>query len=254
SHDLRTPLASIRAAAGSLLQDEIEWDPETRREFAAAIDEEAARLNRLVGNLLDLSRVEGGALHPRKELYPLDALIRAAVERLAGHLAGRRLDIDLPPDLPPVPLDPVQIDQVLTNLLENAIKYTPDGAPIAVMAAVDGGGDAVIVSVADRGPGIPPAERAQVFDKFYRLRGNAHAAGTGLGLAIARRLVEAHGGRIWVDDHPGGGARFNLSLPLSAEAYGMNAPAWGDGAALDRPGVVAAGTVAARGAGPSRDA
>lgn len=229
SHDLRTPLAAIRAAAGSLLQEDIAWGPETRREFAAAIDEEAARLNRLVGNLLDVSRVDAGSLRARKELYPLDDLIRAAVERLAPRAVGRTVDVAIPADLPPIPLDAVQIDQVLTNLLENALKYSPDGAPIAVAAAVAPAGDAVLLEVADRGPGIPPAERRRIFDKFYRLRQDAHAPGSGLGLAIARGLVEAHGGRIRVDDRPGGGARFTFSLPLP--------PARRAGGREERPGL-----------------
>ncbi|HET8630029.1 MAG TPA: ATP-binding protein [Thermomicrobiales bacterium] len=216
SHDLRTPLAAIRAAAGSLLQEDIEWDPETRREFAATIDEEAARLNRLVGALLDMSRLEAGALRARTGLYPLDDLVRPVVARLAPRAADRPIAVDLPADLPPVPLDPVQIDQVLTNLLENALKYSPAGTPIAVTATREGG--AMVVRVADRGPGIPRHERAHVFDKFYRLRAAAPGAGSGLGLAIARGLVEAHGGHIWVEDTPGGGATFAFALPLEPAA------------------------------------
>lgn len=215
SHDLRTPLASIRAAAGGLLQEDIDWDPETRREFAAAIDEEALRLNHLVGNLLEMSRIDAGALDARTELYPLDSLLHAAVARLAPVTAGRPVEVVLPADLPPVPLDPVQIDQVLGNLLENAAKHTPAGAPIAVTVAIAPEGDAVRVSVADRGPGIPPAEHARIFDKFYRLPSAAPVAGSGLGLAIARGLVEAHGGRIGIEGRPGGGARFTFTLPLS---------------------------------------
>lgn len=218
SHDLRTPLASIRAAAGSLLQDDIEWDAETRREFAAAIDEEAARLNRLVGALLDMSRIEAGALRARKAFYPLDELMRAAVARLAPLAGGRPIAIDTPPDLPPVPLDPVQIDQVLANLLENALKYAPVDTPIAVAAMVrpapDGAGDEVVVGVADRGPGIAPADREGVFARFHRLPQHERLPGSGLGLAITRGFVEAHGGRIWVEEGPGGGARFVFSLPL----------------------------------------
>lgn len=214
SHDLRTPLVAIRAAAGNLLQEDIAWDAETRREFATAIDEEAARLNHLVGNLLDVSRIDAGSLRARKALYPLDALIRAAVERLASRTANQPIDVDLPADLPPVLLDAVQIDQALTNLLENALKYAPEGTPITVTAAVTPAVDAVLVEVADRGPGVPPAERQRIFDKFYRLRRDTHAQGSGLGLAIARGLIAAHGGRIWATDRPGGGARFIFALPL----------------------------------------
>ncbi len=220
SHDLRTPLASIRAAAGSLLQEDIEWDPETRREFAAAIDEEAARLNRLVGAMLDMSRIEAGALRARKELYPLDALIRTAIARLTPLAGDRPVVLDLAADLPPIPLDPVQIDQVLTNLLENAFKYSPAGTPLTIAVALravpDGKDDAVQVSVTDRGPGIAPVERERVFDKFYRLGKHEGVQGSGLGLAITRGLIEAHGGRIWVEEGVGGGTRFVFSLPLLA--------------------------------------
>jgi len=219
SHDLRTPLASIRAAAGSLLQEDIAWDPEARREFATAIDEEAARLNRLVGALLDMSRIEAGALRARKELYPLDDLIRTAIARLVPLVWDRPVELDVVADLPPVPLDPVQIDQVVANLLENAFKYSPDGTPLAVGIAPgtmpDDGSAAVLVSVADRGPGIAPAERERVFDKFYRLRAYEGVGGSGLGLAIARGLIEAHGGQIWVEGVAGDGARFVFSLPLT---------------------------------------
>lgn len=234
SHDLRTPLASIRAAAGSLLQDDIEWDPETRREFAAAIDEEAARLNRLVGALLDMSRIEAGALRARKGLYPLDELLRAAVARLAPLAVSRPIAIDTPADLPPVPLDPVQIDQVLANLLENALKYAPVDTPITVAATVrpasEGAGDEVVVSVADCGPGIAPAERERVFAKFYRLQKHEGLPGSGLGLAITRGFVEAHGGRIWVEAGRGGGARFAFSLPLPLSEPSVRCS--GDGAVV----------------------
>ncbi|HEX5504898.1 MAG TPA: ATP-binding protein, partial [Thermomicrobiales bacterium] len=218
SHDLRTPLAAIRAAAGSLLQEDIDWDPETRREFAATIDEEAARLNRLVGALLDMSRLEAGVLRARTALYPLDDLIRTVVARLAPRAGDHPVAVDLPADLPPAPLDPVQLDQVLTNLLENAVNYSPAGTPIAVTAALEPNGEAVVVRVADRGPGIPRRERAHVFDKFSRLRAAAPVKGSGLGLAIARGLVEAHGGHLWVEDTPGGGATFAFALPLAPAA------------------------------------
>ena len=222
SHDLRTPLAAIRAAAGSLLEA-IDWDPETRREFAAAIDEEAQRLNRLVGALLEMSRIDAGALQSRKEFYPLDDLIRAALARAAplAEATDRRLAAELPERLPPVPLDPVQLELVLDNLLDNALKYTPPGTPITVTAGVAGG--EVVVGVADRGPGIAPADRARVFEKFQRLAPDGPAPGSGLGLAIARGLIEAHGGRIWVEAGPGGGARFRFTLPLPHAAPGVAA-------------------------------
>ena len=200
SHDLRTPLTSIKAAASSLLQEDVEWDEEARRGFARSIEREADRLNRLVGNLLDMSRIEEGALKPEKEEYSLTALIHDVLGRLEPLLEGRVVRTHLPPDdLLLVNLDYLEIDQVLTNLIENAVRYTPAGSPIEVSAHSEG--EEVEISVADRGQGIPPADLARVFDKFYRVLHGQHPAsyptGSGLGLAVCKGLVEAHGGRIW---------------------------------------------------------
>lgn len=216
SHDLRTPLASIKAAASSLLQEDVQWDEEARRSFALAIEHEADRLNRLVGNLLDMSRIEGGALKPEKEWYPIDELIHDVLGHMQPLLQGRKVRTDLPDDLPPVELDYLQIDQVLTNLIENAVRYTPVDSPIEVSARVDG--DDMLISVADRGPGIPEVDLERVFDKFYRVMPTqsraARPVGSGLGLAVSRGLVEAQGGRIWAENREGGGAVFRFTLPL----------------------------------------
>ena len=214
SHDLRTPLSSIKAAASSLLQEEVQWDDEARRSFALSIESEADRLNRLVANLLDMSRIESGALKPEKEWYPIDELIHDVLGRMQPVLEGRTIHTDLPDDLPPVKLDYLQIDQVLTNLIENALRYTPAGSPIEI--GVQAIGDRMIISIADRGPGIPAADRERVFDKFYRVMETqtARIIGSGLGLAVSRGLVEAHGGRIWVENRKGGGAIFRFTLPL----------------------------------------
>ena len=214
SHDLRTPLSSIKAAATSLLQEEVQWDDEARRSFALSIESEADRLNRLVANLLDMSRIESGALKPEKEWYPIDELIHDVLGRMQPMLEGRTIHTDLPDDLPPVKLDYLQIDQVLTNLIENALRYTPAGSPIEI--GVQAIGDRMIISIADRGPGIPAADRERVFDKFYRVMETqtARIIGSGLGLAVSRGLVEAHGGRIWVENRKGGGAIFRFTLPL----------------------------------------
>jgi two-component system sensor histidine kinase KdpD len=214
SHDLRTPLSSIKAAASSLLQEEVQWDDEARRSFALSIESEADRLNRLVANLLDMSRIESGALKPEKEWYPIDELIHDVLGRMQPVLEGRTIHTDLPDDLPPVKLDYLQIDQVLTNLVENALRYTPAGSPIEI--GVQAIGDRMIISVADHGPGIPAADRERVFDKFYRVMETqtARTIGSGLGLAVSRGLVEAHGGRIWVENRKGGGAIFRFTLPL----------------------------------------
>src|SRR6266704_3916349 len=188
SHDLRTPLSSIKAAASSLLQEDVQWDEEARRSFALAIVREADRLNRLVANLLDMSRIEGGALKPEKEWYPINELIQDVVARMQPVLQGRVVHTDLPADLPPVKLDYLQIDQVLTNLLENAVRYTPAESPIDIGVRLDG--EYMLISVADRGPGIPAADVERVFDKFYRVMETqtkaTRTSGSGLGLAVCK--------------------------------------------------------------------
>ncbi len=215
SHDLRTPLSSIKAAASSLLQEDVQWDEDARRGFAHTIEREADRLNRLVGNLLDMSRIEAGALKPEKEWYALPMLIQDVLEHLQPLLHGRAVQTSLPDDLPPVKMDYLQIDQVLTNLLENAVRYTPAGSPIEISAQAQDG--QLLVSVADRGPGIPPEELERIFDKFYRVRTlQRDTSGSGLGLAVCRGLVEAHGGRIWAENREGGGAVFRFTLPLKS--------------------------------------
>ena len=214
SHDLRTPLASIKASASSLLQEDVQWNDEERRSFTLAIEREADRLNRLVANLLDMSRIEGGALKPEKEWYPIDELIHDVLGRMQSILQNRTVQTDLPSDLPPVQLDYLQIDQVLTNLIENAVRYTPSDSPIEISAHVQG--DQMVISIADRGPGIPPADLERVFDKFYRVLGptTERPTGSGLGLAVSKGLVEAHGGRIWAENREGGGAVLRFTLPL----------------------------------------
>jgi two-component system sensor histidine kinase KdpD len=216
SHDLRTPLTSIKASASSLLQEDVTWSREERRGFAQAIEHEADRLNRLVGNLLDMSRIEEGALKPEKEEYALTALIHDVLGRLEPMLEGRDVRTHLPQgDLLLVELDYLQIDQVLTNLIENALRYTPVESPIEVSAHIEG--EQVEISVADRGPGIPASDLTRVFDKFYRVLHGQHPAGyptgSGLGLAVCKGLVEAHGGHIWAEAREGGGLVIFVVLP-----------------------------------------
>ncbi len=212
SHDLRTPLSSIIASAGSLLQDEVQWTDEERRDFLEAIESEAERLNRLVGNLLNLSRIEAGNLKPEKGWYDLGSLVNEVVGRLRFYTSSHPLTVDIPPGLPPVEFDYVEIDQVLTNLVENAIKYTPAGTPVSIIARQING--TIEVEIADDGPGIPPDSLPRLFDAFYRAPG-AKPQGSGLGLAVARGLVEAHGGQISARNRPDGGASFTFSLPLT---------------------------------------
>jgi two-component system, OmpR family, sensor histidine kinase KdpD len=201
SHDLRTPLASIIASAGSLRQQDVTWTDAERQEFAVAIEEEAQRLNGIVGNLLDLSRIEGGSLRPEKGWYDLSALIDDALGRLRSRTADHRIRVAVPADLPPVHLDYVEIDQVLSNLIENAAKYTPAGTEIEV--GVSRYADEIQVAVADRGPGIPEAALPRLFEPFYRgNEGGPRLPGTGVGLTVAKGLVEAHGGRVWARCSP----------------------------------------------------
>jgi two-component system, OmpR family, sensor histidine kinase KdpD len=212
SHDLRTPLASIKASATSLLDDSVEWDRATRQDFLEAIDEETDRLTLMVSNLLDLSRIEGGALRPQKDWYDIDELIVDVRARLAPRTRTHPLTIAVEPDLPLLRFDYVQMAQVLVNLIENAVKYTPDGTPIVVAAHQIPG--AIEISVHDDGPGIPREQQLRLFDKFYRAYAATAAPGAGIGLAISKGLVEAHGGTIWVESEPGSGTTFRFTLPL----------------------------------------
>jgi two-component system sensor histidine kinase KdpD len=215
SHDLRTPLASIKASATSLLDESVAWDADTRRDFLEAIDEETDRLTLMVGNLLDLSRIEGGALRPQKDWYDVDELIADVSSRTAGRTEGRRVTVDVEPDLPLLRFDYVEIAQVLLNLIENAAKYTPPGTPIAIGARRAPG--AVELFVRDEGPGIPKEHQARLFEKFYRASSPLAASGTGIGLAICKGLVESHGGQISVDSAPGEGSVFRFTLPLDPQ-------------------------------------
>jgi two-component system sensor histidine kinase KdpD len=216
SHDLRTPLAAIKASVTSLLDPMMVWTDEDRGEFLGAIDEETDRLTLMVGNLLDLSRIEGGALRPDKEWYDIAELVADVAGRLASRAAAHRLTVQVEPDLPLVCFDYVEIAQVLTNLGENALKYTPPGTPIAISARRVPG--AVELAVADRGPGISTARLPRLFEKFYRAGQDGKVPGTGIGLTISKGLVEAHGGRIRVESREGEGTTFRFTLPVEREA------------------------------------
>ena len=218
SHDLRTPLAAITGAASGILQHKEDLDAHNR-ELAQIAYEEAERLNRLVGNLLDMTRLEGGGVRVEKEWQPLEEVVGTALMRLGAMLDDHPLTTHLPDDLPLVPIDSVLIEQVLVNLLENAVKYTPSGTPIDLSAWAED--REVVVEVADRGPGLPPGEEERIFDKFYRVRPSI-AGGAGLGLAICRAVIAAHGGRLWATNRPEGGASFRFTLPLDGEPPRVN--------------------------------
>ena len=214
SHDLRTPLAAITGAASTMLQGEGRLDAATRRELLQSIHEEAERLNRLVHNLVDATRVESGALRLRREWFPLEELVGGALARLTAALGERRVTTRLAPDLPPVPVDGLLVEQALINLVDNAVKHTPPGGPVEIAAWRENG--AVTVEVADRGPGLAPGEEQRIFEKFYRRHGPG--GGIGLGLTVCRGIVELHGGRVWAENRPDGGARFRFTLPLDGAA------------------------------------
>ena len=215
SHDLRTPLATIRAAAGTLADQSIDLSDTDRIRLGEAIDAEAHRLNRLVGNLLDMSRIEGGELHPDVELVPVASIVEPVVDRLAAALASHRLDLDLDESLPPVWADPLLLDQVLTNLLENAAKYAPAGARISVSAQAGDAGRMLRLAVEDSGSGVPDRLQTHLFEKFFRAPQAAGAGqrGTGLGLSVVRGLVMAMGGTVRAGNSRLGGLAITIELP-----------------------------------------
>jgi two-component system sensor histidine kinase KdpD len=213
SHDLRTPLATIRAAAGSL-RPSSGLSERDRTESVEAIDREVEYLNRLVTNLLDLSRIEAGALHAERDIFELDDLMNRSLERLLPRLKTHQLDVAL--EAPPVLVDPVFLDSAVTNVIENAIKYTPADAPLKISA----GGrddDTVRLTIEDGGTGVPDDVLGRLFEKFYRVPGQQRTSrsGTGVGLAVVRGLVEAMGGRASARRSQLGGLAIDLDLPAA---------------------------------------
>ncbi|ETX14406.1 histidine kinase [Roseivivax halodurans JCM 10272] len=216
SHDLRTPLVSIIGAASSLADEEPGYTPEMRHELAVTIREEGERLDRYIQNLLDMTRLSHGALTPRRIAADLSEIVGNARRRLRGELTRYKIETTIPENMPAIEVDPVLIEQVLVNVLDNAAKHAPDGTAIRLRARVDG--PAIALAIADQGPGIPAEARHRVFEMFYRVStGDAQRAGTGLGLAIARGIVEAHGGRIRAEatNPDGSGTTIVLRLPLA---------------------------------------
>jgi two-component system, OmpR family, sensor histidine kinase KdpD len=214
THDLRTPLASIKASASGLLDPTVSYSPGQREEVLRTIVEESDRLNRLVANLMDLARMRAGALAPACEPVWIGDLVNAVLARMRKRLEAFTVRVTIRPDVPAVSADPMQVDQVLTNIIENAARFTPPGGEISVSAAR--WRDTVQLRIADRGPGIPEPEREQVFEEFFSRDAGAGRGGSGLGLAIARAIVIAHGGRIWVEGTAGPGAVFVVELPVAA--------------------------------------
>jgi two-component system sensor histidine kinase KdpD len=210
-HDLKTPLASILGAISALRSNRAGYDDATRGELLATAQDEAERLARFVDNLLDMTRLEAGALGPKREPVDLADAVGSALRRTSRLLAGHRVTTDLPEDLPLLRGDFVLLEQVLVNLLENAARYTPAGTEVEIGARH--GGRALVVEVRDRGPGIAPDDAQRIFDRFYRVQGSAPGKGVGLGLAVVKGFVEAMGGRVSVVERSGGGAVFRLAFP-----------------------------------------
>ncbi len=208
SHDLRSPLTAIRAAGEGLRRDDLKLDDADRAELAETITGEAARLERLVTNLIDLSRLEAGAARPRPELWPADELVARALDTLGS--AARRVAVHLPAEPVATTVDGAQIERVLVNLLENAAKFSSPTDRIELDVRMEGA--ELVIRVRDHGPGIPPERAARIFDPF---ESSSVSTGTGLGLAIATGFAQANGGRVWFEPGAGGGAVFALALPAA---------------------------------------
>jgi two-component system sensor histidine kinase KdpD len=212
SHDLRTPLASIRASATSLLSDEIEWDPAATKELLQTIDEEAERLNTLVGNLLDMSRLQTGSVTITEQTIGIEEIVAGAIVGL--HVPPDRIEVDVPETLPRVTVDPTLLERAVANLIDNALSFSPADVPVRVEAAEVSG--TLHLRVIDTGPGIAVADRERVFQPFQRLGDNPNGAGVGLGLAVAKGFVNAVGGDLVIEDTPGGGCTMVITVPIDA--------------------------------------
>ncbi|MBX6378384.1 MAG: DUF4118 domain-containing protein, partial [Clostridia bacterium] len=214
SHELRTPLATITGAVTSLLEADMEYSEDARRDLLKTIRDEAARMNLLLGNLLDMARIESGAMRLRPDWTDLHDLVGTALNRLGPRLQDRPLTVDIPEDLPLVQVDSVLMEQTLVNLLDNALRYSPPGSAVEIRARAER--ERIVVTVADRGPGVPEAELERIFEKFYRYHGpGGRTGGTGLGLSIARGVVEAHGGQILARNREEGGLEVEFTIPRS---------------------------------------
>jgi two-component system sensor histidine kinase KdpD len=211
SHDLRTPLAAIKASVSSLRQNDVEWSDEETAEFLGAIEDQTDRLTALVANLLDMSRLQAGVLEPHLRAVAFDEVVPAALASLSG--AGATVESELPETLPPVQADPALLERVVANLLENAV-HASGGKPVHVVACPINGG--VSLHVVDRGSGIPRADRERVFEPFQRAGDARSATGVGLGLAVARGFVEAMHGELQLEDTPGGGLTAIITLPAAS--------------------------------------
>jgi two-component system sensor histidine kinase KdpD len=218
AHDLRAPLASIKASSSTLSDDQLDIGPDTRHSLVSLIDKQADQLAEMVRSLLDMSRIQAGVLRPRSTVLPPGELISPVVEDLRQRSRSRDLRVTVDDGLPPVDADVTLVSRVLANLVQNALRHGPAGTPVTIrVRARDDGAGGVEVSVTDHGPGVDPARREEIFEMFAR---RDNDAGAGLGLAIAKTFVEAHGQRIWVTGAPDGGAVFRFTLPAAVPLPG----------------------------------
>ena len=213
SHELRTPLATIKAAVTGLRSDDIEWDTEISADLLDIINEETDHLNLLVGNLLDMSRIEAGALKPERQWYVLSELVSQVLKRMRPALKDHRITVKIPDDFPLVPVDGVQIEQVLTNLIDNSLKYSPPDSLIQ-LEAWQTTGNLFQVKVSNEGPPVTDVDLTRIFDKFQRVTAADRITGTGLGLSICKGIIQAHGGSIWAENLQKGFA-IHFTLPLA---------------------------------------
>lgn len=217
SHELRTPLATIKAAVSSLRSGAVEWESEARPDLLAAIEEETDHLNQLVGNLLNMSRIEAGALKLERKWNVLEEIVASVVHRLRQRRAlEHTILVDIPEELPLVSVDYILMEQVFVNLLDNSMKYSPVGTKIVIRAR-QSAENRMLVEVSNQGPPAPPEQFSRIFDKFYRGAASDRVTGSGLGLSICKGIVEAHGGQIWAENLPDGFI-FKFTLPLPREA------------------------------------
>jgi two-component system sensor histidine kinase KdpD len=224
THDVKTPIAAIMASVTSLLEGR-GFSEADRRDHLETIKDEAERLHRVVNNLLDVARLRAGALVPTKAPTSIDEVMESVIHRLRPLFHGRAIEMRVADDVPEILIDMVQIDQVLTNLIENAVKFTPPGSPISL--SVVGSDEIVRVTVADHGPGVRAEDRTRIFESFER--GEGSASGTGLGLTISAAIVVAHGGRMWVSNNAAGGASFTFELPVGGQVLGKEVTDGGSG-------------------------
>ncbi len=215
SHELRTPLATIKAAVSSLLSDEVIWDSDARHDLLNAIEEETDHLNYLVGNLLDMSRIESGAHKPQLRWNVFSEIVNSALSQVRSTSKKHTIVNQVSADLPLVPVDYIQMERVLTNLLSNSIKYSPENTEIHVRAWVKDD-HTLQVQVTNHGPNVPEEYLKRIFDKFNRVTAADQIMGTGLGLSICKGFIESHSGRIWAENLPDGLA-FNFTLPLTLQ-------------------------------------